>query len=169
MQKTFPTVWISSIDHLNSFSLITQKNSWWKLILAINKVPKDFPQVKMGIRSLPIVFFSQGQLRIFERQIDFKTTISNLPDKRYSNLKNDFSFEIEYSSIKVERYLHPKPFMKAFNIQWIKLSILNNISFDHILLSFGDEGIRMKQIEEINQQIFEAVKIRTEPYSRNFL
>jgi len=72
MQKTFSTVWVSSIEHMNSFNEISSSNSIWKVLLFLNKVPSDFPQMKSVGRILPIVYFAKGMLQIFEREIDFK-------------------------------------------------------------------------------------------------
>ncbi len=161
MQTIFLSVWISSINHMDSFSIINQKNPGWKYILGLNKIPDDFPQVKSGYRKYPVVLFSKGSLEIFERQIDFKSNIIDSSDNlKYSNLKN-LNFEIDYSSIKIEWYLHRKPFLKAFNISWIKLSISNSNLFDHILISADGTGIGMNQLRKINEEIFEAIKMRS--------
>lgn len=146
---------------MDSFSIINQKNPWWKYILALNKIPNDFPQVKSGSRKYPVVLFTKGSLELFERQIDFKSNIIDSTDKlKYINLK-DLNFEIEYSQIKIEWYLHPKPFLKAFNIPWIKLLISNSNLFNHILISTDGTGIGMNQVRKSNEEIFEAIKIRS--------
>jgi len=144
---------------MNTFSEISSNNPIWKVLLFLNKVPADFPQVKSNSRILPIVYFSQGVLQIFERQIDFKSHVST-DDNRYKNLKNYFSFEIQNQDFKVDRYQHPRPFMKSFNISWIKLSILNKNPSDHLLISFGGQGRGMAEIKNKNDEIFEILKDR---------
>ena len=162
MQKVIPTVWISSIDHLNSFSLLAKKNPWWKLLLALNKVPNDFPQMKVGVRKYPLVLYSAGTLTLFERQLEFRATNTNSANNRkLLNLKDDLYFEFSYSSLTVTRYTHPKPFLKAFNILWINLSVSGNSSIDHILLSIGGNNLNMSQVTKANDEIFEILKDKT--------
>jgi len=159
MQKNFPVIWISSVEHLVAFSALAKMNPWWKLLLGINKVPGDFPYVKIGSRKYPLVCFSEGSLDLYERELKYKanwhpSTIKN----EYFNLKRELSFEFEYNSIKVSRFKHPKPFMKAFNIDWVKLTLPGNYGSDHILLSVGGSGIKLSQITKPNDEIFEFLK-----------
>ena len=157
MQKTVSTVWISSIEHMNKFSEISRSNPIWKVFLSINKVPADFPQMKSNGRILPIVYFSKGVLQIFERQIDFKSHLSN-NDNIYKNIDSYFNFEIQYKDFKVDRFIHPSPFMKSFNIPWIKLSILNKNPDDHLLISYGAPGVQMTELKYKNDELFEILK-----------
>jgi hypothetical protein len=150
---------------MEQFSQIVGKNSFWKIFLGLNKIPYDFPQVKFGFKKLPLVFFSQGYLTLFERQLEYRANEINSLNK-YDNLKENLFFEIDYNLLKAERFLHPRPFMEAVNIPWIKLSITDNSPFDHILLSFGGDGITMKQVEETNNKIFEILAFKTNSLNR---
>ncbi len=159
MQNIIPTVWISSIDHLNSFSALSKENPWWKLILGLNKVPADFPQVKVGWKKYPLVMFSAGALTFFERQLEFRANNANSTNRlHFINLKDDLRFDIPYSSLTVTRYTHPKPFLKAFNISWIKLTVSDNSSVSHFLVSFGGKNLSKNQVELANDELFEVLK-----------
>lgn len=161
MQKELSSVWISSIDHLNKFSEITARNPMWKVLLALNKVPSDFPQMQIGARKFPIVFFSSGRLRLFERQMDFKVDLSDLRNSnKYANVVDDFNFEIDYKSLCIESYQYPKPLIKAFNISWIKISTLNENYPFPILLSSG--GTSMSRIKKENESLFEILSEKIE-------
>lgn len=163
MQKTFSTVWVSSIEHMNSFNEISSSNSILKVLLFLNKVPSDFPQMKSVGRILPIVYFAKGILQIFEREIDFRCHVSTDADV-YKNLDHYFNFQMQYQDFKVDRYLHPRPFMKSFNICWIRLSILNRTSSDHLLISFGGQGISMIEVKKKNDEIFEILKDKVDQF-----
>jgi hypothetical protein len=147
---------------MNSFSLLAKKNPWWKLLLALNKVPNEFPQMKVGVRKYPLVIYSAGTLTLFERQLEFRATNTNSANNhKFINLKDDLYFEIPYSSLIVSRYIHPKPFLKAFNIPWINLSVSENSSINHVLLSFGGNNLNKNQVAEANDEIFEILKNKT--------
>lgn len=162
MQKVIPTVWISSIDHINSFSLLAKRNPWWKLLLALNKVPNDFPQMKVGVRKYPLVIYSAGTLTLFERQMEFRANNTDSANNRkFINLKEDLYFEIPYTSLTFTRYIHPKPFLKTFNIPWINLSVSGNSLINHVLLSFGGNNLNIKQVIKANDEIFEILKNKT--------
>jgi hypothetical protein len=151
MTRTFDDIWISSIEHLNSLNEITKTNGWWKTVLGKNKIPPGFPQVSVGGKYIPVVFFVKGTLQLFERQIEFHPNRFEPENgKKYRNLNIDFRFELPYDSIELSVYSNPKPFMRSFNIQWLKLSGKNN-EFPDILLSSG--GKRMSQIKKENEKL----------------
>lgn len=151
---------------MNSFNQLAKKNPWWKILFNINKVPVDFPQVKIGSRTYPIVFYSHGSLTLFERQLDFKASpFDSITSARYFNLNNTIAFEVEFSYLKIDRYLNPNPFLKAFNIPWIKLSASDNQPFNHILVSYGAEKIKMSEVKKVNNEIFEILKDKINSYN----
>lgn len=164
MQNDYPRVWVSSINHMDAFSQITKANPWWKVLLVLNKIPAGFPQIKIGIRKYPVVFYAEGSLTLFERQLAFKADKdAQLNNYRYSNLKTDLKFEMDYTTLKVERFVHPKPFMKAFNLNWIKLSPSNNDAGENILLSCGGSGFQKRRIETLNDEIFQIIQQKVTP------
>lgn len=151
MTRTFEDIWISSIEHLDEFSEITKSNGWWKTILGRSKIPLGFPQVSVGGKYVPVVFFVKGSLQLFERQIEFHPNRFEADNgKKYRNLNIDFRFELPYDSIELSVYSNPKPFMRAFNIQWLRLSGISN-EFPDILISCG--GKRMTQIKKENEKL----------------
>jgi hypothetical protein len=156
MTETFDNIWISSVAHLDEFTSITQSNGWWRTILGKNKIPSDFPQVSTGSRYVPVVFIAKGSLQLFERQIEFHPNrFEPANGKQYRNLDIDFRFELPYNSVELSVYSNPKPFMRAFNIQWLKLSGTNH-EFPDILLS--SSGTRMSQIKKENETLTKLLK-----------
>ena len=156
MTETFDNIWISSVAHLDEFTTITQSNGWWRTILGKNKIPSDFPQVSTGSRYVPVVFIAKGSLQLFERQIEFHPNrFEPANGKQYRNLDIDFRFELPYNSVELSVYSNPKPFMRAFNIQWLKLSGTNH-EFPDILLS--SSGTRMSQIKKENETLTKLLK-----------
>jgi hypothetical protein len=155
MTSTFDNIWISSIAHLDEFSAINKSNGWWKSMFGKNIIPPGFPQIRVGAKYIPLVFLAKGSLQLFERQIEFHPNRFE-PDngKDYRHLNIDFRFELLYNSVEIGVYTNPKPFMRAFNIQWLNLSGINN-QFPNILLSVG--GTRMSQIKKENEQLLELL------------
>jgi hypothetical protein len=163
MTRTFDNIWISSVKHLEEVNRIARANGWWRTMIGNNKMPSDFPQVRMGTRFIPVVFFAKGSLQLFERQIEFHPNrFEPVNGKEYKNLNIDFRFELPYNSFELGSYSDPKPFMRAFNIQWLKLSGAAN-EYPEILLSFS--GTRMNQIKKENETLHKLLrdKIR-QPY-----
>ena len=163
MTRTIDNIWISSVEHLEEVNLIAKSNGWWRTMLGRNKMPVGFPQVRMGSRYIPVVFFAKGTLQLFERQIEFHPNrFEPVNGKEYKNLNIDFRFELQYDAFKLSAYSDPKPYMRSFNIDWIKLSAINN-QFPDILLSFS--GTRMNLIKKENETLNKLLrdKIR-QPY-----
>ncbi len=116
----------------------------------------------MGNRKYPVVFYAEGSLTLFEREIEFKADLNaTLNNGEYFNLIGDLRLEFHYELIKVDRFTHPKPFMKAFNISWIKI-VPKNIAENPILLSVGGSGFNYKQIEKANEELYQLLKMKTE-------
>ncbi len=156
MTETFDNIWISTVAHLDEFTAITQSNGWWRTMLGKNKIPSDFPQVSTGSRYTPVVFIAKGSLQLFERQIEFHPNrFEPANGKQYRNLNIDYRFELPYNTVELTEYSNPKPFMRAFNIQWLKLSLTNN-EFPDILLSSA--GTRMSQIKKENETLTKLLK-----------
>jgi hypothetical protein len=161
MQNHYPKVWLSSIPHLDTFSEISRKNPWWKLLLGLNRMPEEFPLVKFGLGKLPLVFFSEGSLTLFERELEFRGyNEASLNGNPYQNLKPNVRFSVDYDSIQVGKFSHPKPFSKAFNLTWIKVSISVNDQTEHRLLSVGGSGVHMREIARANEEILDFLQSR---------
>jgi len=163
MTRTFDNIWISSVEHLEEVNRIARSNGWWRTVIGKNKMPAGFPQVRMGTRYIPVVFFAKGSLQLFERQIEFHPNrFEPVNGKEYRNLNIDFRFELQYNSFELSVYSIPNPFMRAFNIQWLKLSGTNK-EFPDILLSFS--GTRMNHIKKENETLIKLLKDKIrQPY-----
>ena len=156
MEQTFDNIWISSIAHQEEFSLIAKSNGWFKTLFGMNKIPADFPQVTSGSKYYPVVYFAKGSLQLFEREIEFHPYRFEADNrKKYKNLKIDYRFDLEYSSIRISEYSNPAPFMNKFNIRWLKLSGKNN-EFPEILISCGGTG--MGQIKRDNEELLDLLE-----------
>jgi hypothetical protein len=165
MERVYNPIWVSSISHIEEFVKISKKNPLWKSMLFLNKVPSDFPQLHIGARKYPIVYFSTGELKIFERQIDFKAGIpAQIANSHYKNIDTKLKFEILFEDIlTIERYSTPTVFLKYFNIKWVKI-ILKNNSADDLLISSGGTGLQVKNVMSKNDELYEIIKKRVLQY-----
>jgi hypothetical protein len=151
MTRTFDNIWISSVGHLESFGKINKSNSWLKSILGRQEIPSGFPQIGVGSKNIPLVYFVKGTLQLYERQIEFHPNRFEPENgKVYRNLDIDFRFELPYDTVEISVYTNPKPFIRAFNIQWLKLSRKNN-EFPPILISTSGKSIA--QIIKENEKL----------------
>ncbi|MEK4512138.1 hypothetical protein [Paenibacillus sp. FSL K6-2524] len=153
----FNNIWLSSIDHLNTFIELT-KSKDKKLIKKsyISKVRIMFDQV-------PVVFYSKGNLSINEHEIIF----TSLQPKRgllkeYINLNNDLHIKIEFDQIEeITRYRHSSPFIEYYNTGWIQIKYIKNTISEDILISQGGYGPSMKKIKEGTDEIYNELKSNT--------
>lgn len=165
MQQTIESTWISSVEHLDAFTSVNKSNPWWRLLLGVNKIPYDFPQVRIGSKKFPLVYFSEGLLSVYERQLEFKARKSaNAGRASFINLNEELAFAIDYSLLKPGRYLYPKPFLKAFNIPWIKISGASVDGTDDLLISVSGLGLNLKQITEVNEALFGVLSDKAKEY-----
>lgn len=166
MQEVYPSIWISSKAHLNTFSQSLKNTPWWGKLLGSINFSTDFPHVKSFNKKFPVIFYSSGSLVLYERALEFRASkIKSSSLFEFYNLKNDMCFELEYKDIQISRYSHPQPFIKKFNLSWIQIIIKDNPE-DSILVSYGTYGIKLNETKIENDKIFELLKNKTEYLSQ---
>ena len=98
-----PTIWISSIDHLETYEKIVKSASFREKFFYKYQLPLGFPRIK----NMPSVFFSRGDLAVNDDEsmyMAFEKSGSN-KDSVYKNLQNDLSFTLNCSNIiSIEKY-----------------------------------------------------------------
>jgi hypothetical protein len=156
MQITSADVWISSIPHLNQFSEIAKNNFGLTSFFKKRSIPPGFPYMRMFLSKLPLVLFTTGKLVLTKDKIEYNPARTAALFK-YKNLDTDFKFDLPYDKLSVDWFTHPSPFMKSFNISWVKISCTNNHPFEHVLVSNTGTGFTMSQLNKNNNALFEAL------------
>lgn len=154
-------IWISSIKHLETFYTVATSTSVGRKLIGHYKMPKGFPKLNLYyFLGIPVVFFSKGKLSIEEKSLKYNASHNKIGFlKSYSNLKNDLAFEIEYSSIKsIERYQHQNAFINYYNINWIRITLNNDILDGDILICIGGSGPSMSGIINSNDKLFDMLE-----------
>ena len=154
-------IWITSEEHLKKFSDITSKTHLGKTMIKLNRIPKDFPKVKMYyFLGLPIVFFSKGEITLNDNLFEYKAIKNNIGFlKSYSNLHDELNFKLEYFKVKsIEWYQHPDYFIKYYNIKWIKVICNEEILGGSFLMCVGGMGPSMQGIIKNTEELFEMLK-----------
>lgn len=162
MPKDYAPILISSPAHLAAFSDSKRNSPWWKLLLGINQIPAGFPRVYVGGNAVPVNFFAKGQLRLFEHQLDFRARPPGFDNgQRYAHVNSDFSFEFPYSAItRVERYEASEPFIKHFNLNWVRLCVDAPAIPGDLLLSLTGSGTQMARINQTNDALYEELQAK---------
>jgi hypothetical protein len=148
-------VWISSVDHMSTFTSISKEGYGWKKIFKSKKIPADFPYIKMFLSHYPVVFFSTGVISFSDTQLEFSPRILTAV-KNVRNLVNQ-SFSLPFNELKAERYTYPDPFMKAFNISWVKIDFVENGKAIHYLIS-AESKFGVSSANKANDEIFEKIR-----------
>lgn len=152
-------VWLSSVDHMNEFTAISKKYYGWKSTFRAKKIPPQFPYIQMFLTRYPIIFFSIGEMNLADAAIVFNSQQYNTVKKPKNLISRSFS--IPYNELKVEKYTQPDPFMKSFNITWVKIDFFENHQPNHYLISV-DIPLGVRMANKSNNEIFEKIKNRTE-------
>jgi hypothetical protein len=148
-------VWISSIEHLNTFQEVFKSTNWFRKYVVTNyKIPKNFPHIRCLYQKMPIIFFAQGELHINNKMSFYSKSINKILRSKYRNLKDDFELTLERDNIqKIERHKFISPFIKYYTLNWIK--IINNESI--ILIHCAGYGPLIKKISENTNSLFEQL------------
>lgn len=153
-------VWISSINHLDVFSEIWLTAPRWRKLLGFYKIPNNFPIVKsFYIFKFPIVFFSEGNLRLKDNNLSYNSfEEKNSFLRNYSNLINDLSFEIKISNIKsIQWYQHKNAFINYYQIKWIRIICDENTLGGDFLICVGGNGPFMNKINTNTENLYEKL------------
>lgn len=150
-----PTIWISSINHLDAFNEIVKVTPSWRKLLGISKIPSDFPNRNKSA----IVYFSQGELLFKKDKIIYNAVKAK---KRflysYNNLNNDLSFELNHSNIKSIEWYTARHWLT--NWKWIRITCDNEILGGDFLICA--DGIKnTKNLFEMFNQFNEGLEIST--------
>lgn len=157
--KTYK-VWLSSAEHMTEFTAIAKESFGWRKIFKPKKLPPQFPYMKLFFSKYPVVFFANGTLMLSDTYLEFNISPKNNSNK-YRNLQ-PISFSIPYNELKVERYIHKDPFMKSYNITWIKIYYRKNDKMYHYLVS-AEGKFSLAQINRINNKISEELSLKIHP------
>ncbi len=151
-------VWLSSINHLNEFINIFEKNPWWrKYVLSNYDLPKDYPYVSYLWNKLPIIFFASGKLIYEQNSVKF-TPVNKNSLWSYHNLKNDTGFELTAADdLSLDRYHFTSPMIKYYSIDWIRIKTAKNIFQNDFLICRGGLGPSMKEIIKATDDLFEIL------------
>ncbi|MCC7550700.1 MAG: hypothetical protein KO316_04240 [Methanobacterium sp.] len=140
-----PTIWISSIDHLDEFQQILDNASTWKKMFGYD-IPDGFPNMGRG----PLRYFSQGEITFKNDNIIYKASSEEnrflLP---YNNLKEDLLIVLNRSKIKsIEAYSQKGPFV---NWKWIKITCDEDIMGGEFLICADGSDNTVNLFEMLTQ------------------
>lgn len=162
MQKIYAPFIVSSPDHLVAFAEILSQRAWWKALFGTIEVPAGFPRLYVGRKAVPVVFFAKGQLTVFDRQMDFRSVAPGANNgARYEHVRTGFSFDLLYPAIvRIERFELPKPFIKYFNMNWVRIITEAPGVPPDLLLSLTGSGTEMRAIRQANDQLFRELQLK---------
>ena len=162
MPTDYTPVIISSVEHLTRFSDIQRTSPWWRILLGINKLPADFPRVYLGGNAIQVNFFAKGELRLFERQLDFQARAPGFDNgQRYAHVDQTFQNAFPYARItRGGRYELAEPFIKRFNINWVSLRVNAPNTPSDLLLSLTGSGTQMARINQMNDVLYRELQAK---------
>jgi len=164
---SFSPVWISTIEHQETFSRIISEASWIKKILGSYNLPTDFPQVQMWwgifpIFRVPLVLIASGRLTVSGKTLQFEALtwgkLDAIAGNIYKNLQSDLKFELSGREVsQIEQYENPNPFMAYYNLCWTRVGSTRNGLLGDMLFAVGGRGPTMGRIRRRNAELFTAL------------
>lgn len=80
---------------------------------------------------------------------------------RYEHVRTGFSFDLPYPAlVRVERYELPKPFIKYFNMNWVRIITDAPGVPPDLLLSLTGSGTEMRTIRQTNDLLFRELQLK---------
>jgi hypothetical protein len=162
-----PSVWVSSINHLEKLKKIYNENSFWRRsVLERYKIPDKFPfsrqlfhNFSIWITKLPLIFFSNCHVTINENSIYFKPKDVNFPFTKFYNLISNLNGKIDLDEIKeFRRYKMEEMLRGFFNIDWIHIITDDPLFNGNFLISIGTHNAIRKKRQKRNNELYTVLK-----------
>jgi hypothetical protein len=161
----YEPVWVSTVDHLIQFKIITIDTS-----AAIKRggrynVPDNFPQTRIAMflglaysSPSPLIMFSNGVLDLRDHRMSYKASSFHLMGNQVRNLQDDLEFTVTVNEIiSLEHYLFVSPINKIFSISFTRVHSTREGFLRDFLVCVGSQGLAFKQIRKANEDLFDAL------------
>lgn len=112
-----PTIWISSISHLENYGKIVNSASFREKFVYNYNLPSDFPRIK----NVPSLYFSRGEVKIKNGNLIYTAFMEKNNSNGYYNLQDNLSFTLNHSNIKSIKHYHYKNAFGRSNRHWIRI------------------------------------------------
>src|SRR5262249_20067863 len=124
--STFSEVWVSSIEHMDSFTRIWKKASKIQRFFGICNIPSGFPYTRYPWWwpwPRPLVFFANGRLSVTPEALAFETQPRPAPFCNTEvGLRQQWSFVLRRNQVAaVKSFTVAEPFIKFFTLPWVHL------------------------------------------------
>ncbi|MHA1982902.1 MAG: hypothetical protein ACW967_01030 [Candidatus Hodarchaeales archaeon] len=162
-----PSVWISSINHIEKLRKIHKKNSFWRRsVLQRYRIPEEFPYSRylfhnfsIWITKLPLIFFSNCHVTFNENSIYFESKDLDFPFSKVYNLMSNLSGKINLDTIKeLSRYEMKEIPRGFFNIDWIHIITNDPLFNGDFLISIGKHNALRKRRRIRNNELYTVLK-----------
>ena len=156
----FDFVWLSSVAHLRDFEQVLGRASTLAKMFGQFPLPPGFPHLAMygGLMRVPVVMQAMGQLEVREDMLRFAPRAYSPPLASYRDLQERRALNIDASSLlRVERFELEKPFMKHFNVRWVRVITPAPGLPGDFLLCQGGQGPLMQKVRQGTDAIAAAL------------
>jgi hypothetical protein len=118
-------VWVSSVEHLQTFERAYRDSSFCRRLVGAWKLPEGFPYTRgsTGIPwRIPLVMFSSGSLRIDDGLMDFEAKPYQLSFNRLHHLRSDLRFTLNAQDVNaVEGFEFVSPVQRYFSLPFARI------------------------------------------------
>lgn len=141
-----PTIWISSVKHLELYRQIMESTTLREKFSGHYPVPNSFPYIKLNFNGKrPSLFFSRGDLTLKNDKITYHAIKGeDWLFETYRYLDDSLSFELSDSNLKsIEWYPHEKLSRGLFKWKWIMIKCDGKVmDGDFLICADGSENTK---------------------------
>ena len=135
---TFEPVWVSSLEHIETFEKAYLGTPFHWRILGAYSLPEGFPYVR-GVFGfpwcIPLIMFASGRIQIQDQSITFESRQLKLPLNLVRNLSTGLNFVLEGGDIlAIERHLGQSPVARVFDLPFIRVRTKKDAKLADFLL-----------------------------------
>ncbi len=161
----FEPVWVSTLEHLSQYKVITADTATAIKRGGNYNVPDNFPQTRVSMflglaysSPSPLIMVSNGVLNLSDNGLSYKAYPLRLKNNRVRNLNDELEFSISTNEIlSLDRYLFVSPINKIFNISFARVHSTKEGFLEDFLICLGGQGLELEKIRKANEYLFSAL------------
>ena len=153
----FEPVWVSSVDHLQTFERAYRECSYIRMFAGAYKLPAAFPYIRGSLGfpwRVPIVMYSAGHLSVEDRLLKFEAKPWRLPFHRLHHLRSDLRFTLTERDITdVQPFEFVSPIIRYYSLRFTRIRTNQGGELADFLLCVGGAGPLMGKIRAQNAKL----------------
>ena len=158
MRATYQNVWVSTKNHQEAFAKIYQRNSLFRKLIGVYRIPEGFPNMEGFSFIIPLIYQYRCSLFFDEDQILLASN-PHFDSFLIRNISNEFKLAIPFTQIlSIDLHQNKDIPMSSFNgNKWVKIVFMDESNSKQEIL-FCEDARSKSNRNAITKRMFNAIR-----------